>query len=427
MRCSKGYSLIENDYDLQGNITAEFYFDESPEPVASPAPDTAGQERPYVRKSFGVIRRRALHTAGYAGWRARYDERGFMNFKEYFDRDNSRMLLPDGYAAWVSENEERGKMVRCLYLDRNREPVRIKQGYAAWTATYDKFGDRIEKTYRDQDDNVVRNSEGFATVISSHDWRGNEIEMTYLDEAGKPARHRDGFLKCESSYNDANTVVAKSFSGFDESTGPFEVRTKYDSQGREIEQRFFDDGWAGLGFIHHAEGYEYVTKSYDDQGNLIETRYEGYVGPGTVARRCTTLNPSQRLTEDVYLNAANEPVMGLGGFAKQVIKRDDGGNRIYSIEDESGNVLEVGCFDAANIRVAHVEGWAYWIATYDALGRSGEAYYGTDLKPVLLPAGYAAWKIERDSEGHKKDLVFTDTAGQPVKGPVELHKGTANA
>jgi hypothetical protein len=75
---------------------------------------------------------------GYAGWTAKYNEKGKVIYESYFDTNGKAILNQSGYAAIRYKYDDYGNTIRADYFGIDGQPVRSKDGYAGWTAKYNE-------------------------------------------------------------------------------------------------------------------------------------------------------------------------------------------------------------------------------------------------------------------------------------------------
>ncbi len=254
--------------------------------------------------------------------------------------------------------------------------------------------------------------------------------------------------------------------------GYAQVDTRYDAEGREVEDRFYDRSGAvapaanGVAIVTlgrnergdvvataflspagkpalNADGIAGFKSTWDDAGNEIERTELGVDGAAAAgkkskwARWTATFDARGGELELAYFDAAGKPAPGPDDFAKLVTTRDAQGREIERAffdadgkpfappkvgyakldtkVDRLGNQLESDAFDADGKPAHAVSGYAAWRVTMDAAMHETErAWFGADGALARTRGGYARVVRSYDLLGRLMTVAYMDDTGKPV-------------
>jgi YD repeat-containing protein len=149
--------------------------------------------------------------------------------------------LSDGIHKTMKAYNVRGDVIQCRYFGIDDQPCRHKDGNFGWSADYDDHGNQTRFTFLNADGQPTTLADGYATSRMKFDERGNQVEWACFDAHDQPA--------------------------LDNSTGVHKLVQTYDEHGQVIETRWFGlDGLPCAG----RDGYAITRTRYDQRGNRIE-------------------------------------------------------------------------------------------------------------------------------------------------------------
>lgn len=210
-----------------------------------------------------------------------------------------------GAVGDVPSYDEHGNCIGQTYVDEEGNPTRHPEGYARWAAKYDGHRRRIEETTSGWDGRL-----GFSRRTRKFDTEGRTIEEAYFDDQDRPARHPDGHTRVTVRYDDAGRFIVRTWWGLDGSLGFTSKTQKFSPTGLIVEEAYFDDG--GRPACNKQLGCARVTGSYDLQGNLKEKAYFAEDGGPTrnrkgYAREVLTYQAGE-LVDVAYADRDNTPL-----------------------------------------------------------------------------------------------------------------------
>jgi hypothetical protein len=358
------YAGVKREYDVNGNLVREEYFDANGGPMTGPdgyaswraAYDLSGNLSDV--QYFGLRGEHVLNSDGYAGGRLQYDAFGRRIRVDYFGVTGAFVAMKDGVAGWTSSYDEAGNEVERRFHGLNGEPVTDKNGYARSRTRYDRRGEAIEYEYFGPDDKpalklwdpdnpakggyarrtltldargrmletayyglnggLVPCQDGWAHEVIRYDARGVEETMTYFDTSDRSLRMPGGFYGMRERLDPYGNVVEVTY--LDDHDQPVRVDAgfarsakKYDAYGHLIETAYFATD--GSPAVSSSAGAHRLVDRYDDRGRWIERRYFGVRGParlGDVLQHLTRLGYDDRgnLTEVAHFGLNGQPTIG---------------------------------------------------------------------------------------------------------------------
>jgi hypothetical protein len=151
-----GTARLVIKYDARGNRIERTFFDRH----NRPRPDYFKERMTYDDQSHVVETvyldgkgRPVMCSHGCARWKARYDERGNLIEKSYFDQAGK---LRSGWARQRAKYDNRNNQVEVSYWSADDKPALYKDGYACARFVYDDFDVRKDASYFDRDRKPVR-------------------------------------------------------------------------------------------------------------------------------------------------------------------------------------------------------------------------------------------------------------------------------
>ena len=263
VQTGNGYAAIERDYDEDGNIIEERYFD----------------------KAF----RPAVSNAGYEVIRKKYNENRRVTEEKYLDHTGQPMMNAKGVCRTIYEYTEEGRIKRTAYCDGEGNPMACTDGYAAMERLYSKEGREKAILYYDENGELTRTGR-----------REYAYEMTTALDRNE--ENGEELLKVEYYGTDKKLMNL--------STGYARIERKTDGQGQVLSEKWFDkDGQR----VWHAEGYAEVEREYDGKGNMTEERYYDKEHRPTACSRGYVAvkreyNEKRRVIKEAYFDQDGRPM-----------------------------------------------------------------------------------------------------------------------
>jgi YD repeat-containing protein len=292
-------------------------------------------------------------------------------------------------AAEMQHDAASGWETRTSYFDRDGKPTRGAEGIASTVLEYDAFGNAIAQRFLDETGrSTVLPSLGVFELRSVRGDHGEVTRHTYADAHGQPTAASDGNARVDSRYDDHGRLISmetwelgdklrsvadlkyegqsrldemivwqdlarqhqvgrerRTYSGesvaaelsYDAADRLFgQVTYQRDEAGRIVETTFRDGGNPPKP-RHEGDGYSRIQRRYHDNGVVSENRFSGYAAGSRTAIRTERFDRHGALIARESLDAQERPIVGEGGFARQLIDRDS----------TTGRIIAVRYFDAA--------------------------------------------------------------------------------
>lgn len=235
-----GYVRWQAQYDKFGNRVRQTFLDEAGRPV---------------RKSDGVI------TIV-----SEYDCRGNETAISYADETGSPMRHKDGFLKCIRAYDPWGRIVVRIF--EGFDPAR---GFTQVEEKYDDRGNILERCYFDDQHRPARGEDSVFQWTATYDTCGRRVTQIFLDENGQSARNRHGYTRFEAKYEDGKPAerIYRGYDpsgGFIERSVLFEP-----DKNASTERRFGADGRtvSTITTISDDRGNHLVIK-YDDTGKIVE-------------------------------------------------------------------------------------------------------------------------------------------------------------
>lgn len=430
------YHQRKREYDLQGNLIKETYWDTTGQPTTD---QNLCHGYAYEYQDDKLVKQTCQGADGkpspnhdhYAIARFYYDEKTFLVMKKmYFDSDGNPAFLThldpeeegeeknDGYAGERYTRDEQGRIIKTEFLGTEGNLVETRHGfaridtvydrenhiaikaffgcagqgvlhnrvgYAKWHQEYDPYGNIVKTRYYGiSGERVNDNKDGVSGWAAKHDANGNMIEKVFFDHNDRPTKSADGTAGRREDYDDNDNMIKTTYIGLrgeavNNKEGYAQVEYKYDLQARQV------------GAIYYGVSGQRVIGSEDRASGWLQE-----------------YDPAGRLTKLTFLNQADKPMTSAKGYArrdmqydrhgriKQQLYFDENGqptithNKIAGIEcayDDSGNRMELKYLDSKpGVLREYLDTYARVTYKYDTRGNVlEEAYYGANGKLKVPP------------------------------------------
>ena len=458
VRRNLGFAYLHREYDDEGNVKTESYYDDIGNPTTRTTGGYASFENIYEKgklkecryydidgelvlrkdKGFAIVRyeydnkgqmlsqefydthdRRVISTEYLcAGMRYQYNAQGRQTDTWYIGLDGSRMVRSDlGYAHVRSEYDEMGNESRVFFFNTQGEPIVGKEGgYAYYEKKYEN-GNCIERRYYDVNGNLVmRNDKTYAIVKYKYDDYGQCIAELYYDDngdalvskqylcAGMRYQYDEQRRKTDTWYIglDGNLIIRSDY-------GYAQIHSEYDELGNEIRVSYFDTqgepvgrkegGYASFEKTYQ-NGHCVERRYYDTKGNLMLRNDEGYA----IIRY--EYDEYGKCIKEFYYDTEEKPVVNqkyhCAGFTYEY--------------DVKGNRTDIRCFSAEEEpMMRRDEGYAHIQYAYDDMGNEIRvSYFDAGEKLVLIKGGGYASCEKKYENGQCVEQRYLDTAHQLI-------------
>jgi len=310
--------------------------------------------------------------------------------------------------SWRSISGPEGSR-RVVHRDAGGETVRVDQivDGGVKVVRQDGVGERLD----------------LACAFHSHelDAAGRTLAEVCIGDTGAPIADGAGVARRTYTLDDLGRRAAEAT--FVEGARPiqpigephFGVRRVWDDGGRLIQRSRLDLRERLVPV--EAAGYASEEWDYDDEGRLVERRYEGSSGRGVAG-------PGGWAVETRRYEAAEggeQVVISTFGVDGDPIRRAGGGvARAVEVRDVGGRRISRAVFDTSGTPTVETEGRVHRVTYgYDASGRLVDTtFYGAGGGPVIHAVrGVHREQTAYDEEGRELMQVVIDGEGQPVAGP----------
>ncbi|MEM9377018.1 MAG: toll/interleukin-1 receptor domain-containing protein [Pseudomonadota bacterium] len=416
----KGYSILANTYNANGDKIERKYLDE-----VGQLTDISKFPAKFVSEydSFGneIIEFKftsngsANTDSGFHARRITYDEGGYLSALEYLNPSLARTSTENGIARKAFKYNENGHIVEeirwatdpgdsvssCAHekyeltkfgsrvggacFDHTGEAVIYKGGHHRWRAEIDDALNAAATEFYSVDGTPTAASGGHFRRENTWNELGQKVAVAHFGPAGEPAINGEGIHKWVDEF-DVNGYRVRSFT-FDAEDNP--VYDKYSIYHYEWER----------------DEYGQLVKStpYDINGNIIESSSHHYSAEH---------DEFGNITAYTYLDKSGKAANLKAGYAIQ--------KRQY---DPQGRLSEVRFFDENS---APAQGWSGAFIVryrYNSLGKMlEETFLDKDENPMLNERGAAYIRYTYNSLGHGLERQFFGVDNQPIKSTYGAHR-----
>ena len=211
------YHSFTSDYDGQGNIVKQVYYD--------------------------MNNQIALTKDGYAIGRYKYDNYHRVTEYAYYDEKDIPCYYDHDYHIIQYEYDSKGDVVQCSILGHDKKLCLSRKGAAIIQYMRDNKGNCTRIEYKDANGNKLNQ---VCSIVFTYNNKDQLIKSEYLDKNGRQCMYEDisdGHINYYSC-----------------------VKEEYDSIGHKIKRVFFDTKGAPCRFMPFA--YEHLK--YDELGRILE-------------------------------------------------------------------------------------------------------------------------------------------------------------
>ena len=180
-------SIIQRQYDENGNIASERYFGVNGEPVV------------HKKNKYHRIDREYLDAK-------------HITSEAWYGKDGLPMKMNNNkYCALRREFDEKKNIRTIRYYGGDGGPVACKAGYEMIRFKYNDKNKKIFEEYLDHDGNPMANNKGVYQKIFEYDEKGRVVHEQYCDASGDPAPDTDGHAGKTIVYRENGKVSEEIF------------------------------------------------------------------------------------------------------------------------------------------------------------------------------------------------------------------------
>ncbi|MEZ5534812.1 MAG: ATP-binding protein [Thiolinea sp.] len=469
---SDGVNTQRNQFDNNGNLVKEEYFDRKNRPTEVHGFHSVHYHynkynNELERSFFDYHGDPAVnYEGGYHLQRNSYDEKGNKTvvafFGSYFDLDRPVFNDKEGFYHLKSMKfDALGNQIEEAFFGTEGEPViHIGKEYHLQRVKLDNQGNEIEVAFfGTEGEPILAEDDIYHLRRKKFDEQGNKIEEAYFGLKGEPvfAKDRSYHLR-RAKFDEQGNKIEEAYFGlkgepiFGEDDNDSELiensryhlrRAKFDDQGNEIEVAFF--GTEGEPILDEDDIYHLRRAKFDEQGNEIEGAHFGLKGEPVIAKDenyhlwRTKFDDQENEIEEAYFGLNGEPVLNKDGYHLRREKLDDQENKIeeayfglkgkpvfakdgsYHLRrekfDEQGNKIEEAYFGLEDEPVfARDENYHLWRKKFDGRGKViEEAHFGIKGEPVFFNGeNFHLWKEKLDPQGNTIERSLFGLKNEPV-------------
>ncbi len=370
--CCAGFLYeYDDEFDNESDNIFGFTYEKNEKGVRKTTTYIGLNEEPVIRRDLGYAMVKSVYDLEDHEVSAVFcDEAGNVTFRK-----------EGGYAAFRNKYEN-GKWVEGKYYGADGKPIlRNDTGYASIVNEYDEYGQRIKESYYNEYGELTISTKYHCACFKyQYDEAGNKTHVRYLDTKGKIMVLRDlGYAQVEIGYDSVGNKVSESY---------------FDTKGKPAV-------WKEGGYASYVSEYEngkwMESRYYDKKGRPTKRNDEGYA-----VLKNTYDEYGQRITQSYY-DAADQ--------LKPVISTEHHCAGFQFEYDEKGNIVYVGYLGLdGNLMVRRDLGYAQMIMEYDEEGignKEREAYFDILGNPAVdKEGGYSYYKNDYDEKGRLKKIEY---------------------
>lgn len=110
--------------------------------------------------------------------KTRYDERGYQTQRIFYGEDDKLLIRNDGYAGWNAKYDQRGNQIEITWINDHLQPTNNTKpdiGVASILKTYDQRNNFIEEKKLGPDGNLMNGPDDWAHQVSNYDLATGEL------------------------------------------------------------------------------------------------------------------------------------------------------------------------------------------------------------------------------------------------------------
>ncbi len=402
---TEGYASLTNSYDPQGNLIQESYLDTAGN-LTNGADGYARVSSSYDNQGNLVGKTFFYNPAAADGYITRtdsYDVKANPIKEAYFDGAGNPANCTNGYASVLYTYDAQTNLIKEAYFDGAGNPANCTNGYAGLTNGYDAQTNMIVRAFLDASGRLTNNIIGYALETNQYNEAKNLITQAYFNAAGDLTNGTDGYARIINSYDVENNLIGDRRIYHPDYSGYMMDKRIYDANNNVLEESFYDDS----GNLTNCDaGYASVTNSYDQQTNLIQESYLDMAGnltngPDGYARVTNRYENESNLVEITF--AFNPPT---NAYSMRTVSYD-----------AQANPIKEAFFDGAGNPVDGTYGYASVTNGYDAqTNLLVREFFNASGNLTDNAVGFAIETNQYDPNNNLIAQAYFDAAGNLTNG-----------
>jgi hypothetical protein len=317
-----GYFKIKNEYDNNGHIISEAFFNTENQPMAIRDGQVSNckyfyndREEMIRDEYFGVNGLRALTENGTSSIEHEY-EKG-LEIKEIrkdtIGQINRSDATGDGIAIIKSKFDDKGNKITESYFDEKDRPINNQAGYHELLTTYSKDNMRLETAYFDINDLPGVDRDSVHAIHYKHDAIGRITEENLTGLSGnKMKNYNDEVYLVRTNYNqlgqdESYTFWADGLTPMPSWNGVYKRSFKYDGDGSITEANNYDQNGA---FLKTADGSSTMQMFYQEDGQMFRREF---LYNGSLIKRSQGVSSGYSIIRYEYDSAGRPKELGFYG------------------------------------------------------------------------------------------------------------------
>jgi hypothetical protein len=317
-----GYFKIKNEYDNNGHIISEAFFNTENQPMAIRDGQVSNckyfyndREEMIRDEYFGVNGLRALTENGTSSIEHEY-EKG-LEIKEIrkdtIGQVNRSDATGDGIAIIKSKFDDKGNKITESYFDEKDRPINNQAGYHELLTTYSKDNMRLETAYFDINDLPGVDRDSVHAIHYKRDAIGRITEEYLTGLSGnKMKNYNDEVYLVRTNYNqlgqdESYTFWADGLTPMPSWNGVYKRSFKYDGDGSITEANNYDQNGA---FLKTADGSSTMQMFYQEDGQMFRREF---LYNGSLIKRSQGVSSGYSIIRYEYDSAGRPKELGFYG------------------------------------------------------------------------------------------------------------------
>ena len=359
-------------------------------------------------------------SAGYAALEREYDDQGRIVLERYFDANGERTLVPDGYHSYTQVYGADGFVASVAYFGVNGEAViNTKTKYHRIDRTYKDKNHITSEAWFDENDQPMTMGDEFVRIEREFDEKGNTIVVRTYGADGELISQKDGYDELRQEFNEqgkefneqgkpVRTAYYMGGEPFTMAGGYAALERKYDDAGNVIWEKYFDA--VGNPTVN-TNGYGEIRKEYDENKKAVYEAWfdaDGRPVPRNSDVYCAIrreFDEAGNAILEKYMDAEGNPTVNKNGYGE--IRREYNENKQAVYEawfDADGRPMTVSGDDYFAVR-----------REYDENGRAAVLrYLDADGRPMPCKGGYEVLQREFDEAGNVIREKYFDREDNPT-------------
>ncbi len=427
---NQNFASASYNYDENGNILEEMYFAQDGSLVVAKSEDAAVISYEYDVRGNNTVqyfyneKNELLASGDYAFVKKEFNDDDKLLSMAFFNENEEATIQSDAklYHKVIYEYNDEAIVVKTAYFDVNGMPCAIDEysNYHYIVNELDDFNNIAQTTYFDVNGNATVASEFEPWHKITYEYNKNNYlaQEMYLDVDDNPIVSHELELPYKIIYNYSESMQIEE-TGFyyavSENTAEHIVcNTKFNVDDLVIQTAYYDIMGNA---VENNNGYSKVVFEYDKYDDITKQAYYGtdellIDGPEGYALYEQIFTQEGYLESEKYY-AQNGTLLPLiiGNYYGDIIEQYAYEKKEYN---ENGDVIAKYYYDVNDNLVVN-NYYAYITYNLDEQGRIiGEKYYGASAEPVPNYTGAYERKLERDEFNNITAEYFYGADGQPM-------------